>query len=82
MARNLRAWPGEIDLLVVWEERLVAVEVKTRMEADPVEGFTADKAARLRRTGSRLPRRPDRYDLIAVRLRPAGVEVRWTPGVC
>ena len=58
------------------------VEVKTRVGEDPVDGFTDGKAERLRRSGARASRRPDRYDLITVRLTPGGAEVRWLPGVC
>jgi len=81
-ARNLRLWPGEIDLLVTMGATLVAVEVKTRISADPVEELTDLKIERLRRSGDRMDRRPDRYDLVAVRLSPGGAEVRWLPGVC
>lgn len=82
LARNLRSWPGELDLLVELDGRLVVVEVKTRVAADAVEEFTAEKAARLRRSGARLPRPPDRYDLVTVRLTSDAAEVRWLPGVC
>ena len=82
VSRNLRLWPGEIDLLVDWQGALVAVEVKTRVGADPVEGLTDAKADALRRSGSRLEVRPRRYDLIAVRLDRSGAEVRWLPGAC
>ena len=82
MARNLRLWPGEIDLLVMMGGSLVAVEVKTRVGADPVEGFTELKAESVRRSGGRLTRRPQRYDLVTVRLFDDGAEVRWLPGVC
>jgi Holliday junction resolvase-like predicted endonuclease len=82
LARNLRPWPGEIDLLVSWADTLVAVEVKTRVGADAAEGFTDQKADRLRRAGMRLARTPDRYDLVAVGLTREGAEVRWIPGVC
>jgi Holliday junction resolvase-like predicted endonuclease len=82
LARNLRRWPGELDLVVELDRQLVAVEVKTRVGAEPVEEFTAEKAARLRRAGARLPRRPDRYDLVTVRLSADGADVRWLPGVC
>ena len=68
MARNVRLWPGEIDLLVEMDGDLVAVEVKTRSHADPVEELTDLKIERVRRSGDRLDRRPDRYDLVAVRL--------------
>jgi len=82
MARNLRLWPGEIDLLVTMGSSVVAVEVKTRVGADPVEEFTDLKAERVRRSGDRLARRPQRYDLVTVRLSSGGAEVRWLPGVC
>jgi Holliday junction resolvase-like predicted endonuclease len=75
-------WPGEIDLLVEMDGVLVAVEVKTRIGADPVEEFTDPKADAVRRSGGRMRRRPDRYDLVAVRLRGDGAEVRWLPDVC
>jgi len=81
-ARNLRLWPGEIDLLVAMAGKLVAVEVKTRVDADPVEAMTDLKAERLRRSGGRMARRPDRYDLVAVRLTARGAEIRWLPGIC
>ncbi|NIS35581.1 MAG: YraN family protein, partial [Gemmatimonadetes bacterium] len=61
---------------------VVLVEVKTRVGEDPAEGLTDEKAARLRRSGARLPRPPDRYDLVTVRLGEDGAEVRWLPGVC
>jgi len=80
--RNLRLWPGEIDLLVEVAGALVAVEVKTRVGADPVEEMTDLKAERLRRSGHRLSPRPDRYDLVAVRLTTGGAQVRWLPAIC
>lgn len=64
------------------DRRLVVVEVKTRVGADPAEEFTEEKAARLLRSGDRLPNRPDRYDLVAVRIGSRGAEVRWLPGIC
>ena len=81
-ARNLRLWPGEIDLLMDLDGSRVAVEVKTRIGADPVEELTDLKVERLRRSGDRMARRPDRYDLVTVRLTTDGAEVRWLPGVC
>ena len=81
VARNLRPWPGEIDLLVEMRGSLVAVEVKTRIAAEPAEGLTDLKSERVRRAGGRIYPRPDRYDLVTVRLGRDGVEVRWLPGV-
>jgi Holliday junction resolvase-like predicted endonuclease len=82
VVRNLRVGVDEIDLLVRFGSLLVAVEVKTRAGADPVEGFTPRKAARLRRAGNRLDPPPRRYDLITVETGEAGVGIRWIPGVC
>jgi len=82
VARNLRLWPGEIDLLVLFGRLLVVVEVKSRQREDPADEFTSEKAARLRRAGARLQPPPQRYDLVTVRFGAAGVDVRWLPGVC
>lgn len=82
LARNLRLWPGEIDLFVEVAGVLVAVEVKTRIGADPVEEMTDLKAERLRRSGLRMAPRPHRYDLVAVRLNTDGAQVRWLPAIC
>lgn len=82
IARNLRLWPGEIDLLIEMGGALVAVEVKTRVGADPIEGMTDLKAERLRRSGGRMSRHPDRYDLVTVWLTAGGAELRWLPGIC
>ena len=81
MGRNVRAGPGEIDLLARWGSTLVAVEVKTRLGRDPRESFTPDKARRVRATIGRLYPRPRRLDLVAVELSAAGAEIRWVPGV-
>jgi len=59
-ARNLRLWPGEIDLLIEMGGVRVAVEVKTRVWVDPAEEMTDLKAERLYRSGGRMPRRTDR----------------------
>ena len=82
MARNLKVGAGEIDLLVAFGRLLVAVEVKTRLNDDPIDEFTAQKALRFRRAGQGLRPRPVRYDLVTVCARGNGVEVRWLPGVC
>lgn len=80
VARNLRAHPGEIDLLVRFGHRLVVVEVKTRWRADPALAFTPEKAERVWRSALRLRPTPHRVDLVTVRVGPAGIEVRWLPG--
>jgi Holliday junction resolvase-like predicted endonuclease len=82
VARNLRLWPGEIDLLVLLGGRLVAVEVKSRWLDDPADEFTREKSARLQRFGARLRPAPHRYDLVTVRFGRRGADVRWIPGVC
>jgi putative endonuclease len=81
VARNVRAGPGEIDLLVQWGRELVAVEVKARVGADPRPSFTSEKARRVRDTMRLLSPRPHRLDLVAVEVGQAGVDVRWVPGV-
>lgn len=82
MARNVTVGSDEIDLLMAWGSLLVAVEVKTRLGADPAEAFTPVKAARFRRAGQGLEPKPGRYDLVTVCAGRGGVEVRWLPGVC
>ncbi len=60
---------------------LVAVEVKTRVGADPRGAYTSQKADRVWAAVGRLTPRPKRVDLIAVELTPAGADLRWIPGV-
>lgn len=81
VGRNVRAGRGEIDLLVRWDGKLVAVEVKTRQGGDPRTSFTRDKASKVRATMKRLKPRPQRLDLVAVEVGPAGADIRWLPGV-
>jgi Holliday junction resolvase-like predicted endonuclease len=80
VAVNLRVGRDEVDLVANHDGMRVAVEVKTRCGADPVEQFTVEQAARLRRAASSLG--AHRCDLVAVRVEPSGVEIRWLPGVC
>lgn len=61
--------------------RLVAVEVKTRVEEDPLVQLTERKRASMREAAFRLTPRPSRVDLVAVRLDPGGVTIRWLRGV-
>ena len=77
----MRAGRGEIDLLVRWARKLVAVEVKTRLGADPRPSFTAHKARIGRTAMGLLSPRPHRLDLVAVEVDGAGVDIRWIPGV-
>ncbi|MEM7204665.1 MAG: YraN family protein [Planctomycetota bacterium] len=86
-ARNLRTRLGEIDLLVRRRRLWVAVEVKTRsFDPAPEQAVDAKATARLRRALRALvptlrPRpRQLRIDVVAVRLRPEGPEVRHFEG--
>lgn len=81
IARNVRSGRGEIDLLVRLNSTLVAVEVKTRVGADPRGAYTAEKADRVWAALGRLTPRPQRVDLIAVALTADGADIRWIPGV-
>ena len=81
LGRNVRAGRGEIDLLVRLDSTLVAVEVKTRAGGDPRQADTAEKARNVAETAGRLTPSPRRVDLIAVAVGPAGVDIRWIPGV-
>jgi Holliday junction resolvase-like predicted endonuclease len=81
VGRNVRAGRGEIDLLVRWQGKLVAVEVKTRLGSDPRPSFTRDKARRVRATMRLLSPRPQRLDLVTVEAGQAGAGIRWVPGV-
>lgn len=76
----MRAGRDEVDLLVVHRGVLVAVEVKARHGAPPIEQFTDEQAVRLRRAAAALG--AARCDLITVRAGRRGVEIRWLPGVC
>jgi Holliday junction resolvase-like predicted endonuclease len=78
--RNRRLGFDEIDLLVEHEGRLVAVEVKTRVDADPIEQFTGEQADRLRRAATAAG--ASRCDLVTVLVGSGGIEVRWILGVC
>lgn len=82
MARNVRVGRGEIDLVVAFGEREVAVEVKTIQTGgldDPAYAFTHLKAEQVRRLANRLG--IPRVDLVTVSLSPAGVDIRWIPEI-
>ena len=79
--RNASVGRGEIDLVVRWPDAVVAVEVKTRVDADPSHAYTADKSRSLREAVRGIRPRPGRLDLVLVRLGRHTVDLRWIPGV-
>ncbi len=83
LARNVRAGRGEIDLVVRIGGEVAAVEVKTSSggPVDPLESFTAEKEARVRRAAAALDPPVHRLDLVTVVIGPAGVAFRWVPSV-
>ena len=81
MARNLACPRGEIDLLVLVDGSLVAVEVKTRIGGDPADQFTVAKQRAMQEAAGSLDPRPDRVDLVTVRFDRSGATVRWIRSV-
>ena len=79
LARNLRAGHGEVDLLVAFGPVVAAVEVKSRIGAEPEVSYA--KAHRLAATLSRLNPRPQRLDVVTVLFERDGVWVRWVQDV-
>lgn len=61
--------------------RVVAVEVKARIGADPLTQLTEVKRRRMREAAMRLEPRPDRIDVVAVRVGADGAVVRWLQAV-
>lgn len=80
ITRNHRIGRDEIDLLGHDAGVGVAVEVKARVGADPIEQFTDQQAVRLRRAAAAAG--ASRCDLVTVLFTGAGIEVRWLIGVC
>lgn len=73
---------GEIDIVIVLGGQRIAVEVKTVQTGgldDPAYAFTASKAAQVRLLANRLG--IPRVDLVAVTIRPSGIDIRWVPQV-
>jgi len=60
---------------------VVAVEVKTRLGEDPADQVTVEKRRRMREAADGLDPRPERIDLVTVRLDDPGITVRWIRGV-
>ncbi len=83
LARNVSVGRDEIDLLVRIGGELAAVEVKAGRDGpvDPLESFTAEKEARVRRAAAALVPPVYRVDLVTVVIGRDGVEFRWVPGV-
>ena len=81
-ARNVVVGRGEIDLVVSFAGRPVAVEVKTsRIDSvgEPVYRFDTAKRRQVRRLGREHG--AARVDYVGVRVGPAGAVVRWLPNV-
>jgi Holliday junction resolvase-like predicted endonuclease len=81
---NVRVGRGEIDILVEDRGRRVAVEVKTAVidtaeRGDALDAFDDAKAAQVCSLARIIGAR--RVDLVAVGLRPDGVQIRWVPDV-
>ena len=76
LERNYRCKIGEIDIIALYEEYLIFVEVKTRapgkMEVDPLLSMTAAKINRLRKLGeyyrvvNRLEALQPRFDFVGI----------------
>ncbi|MEX1207421.1 MAG: YraN family protein [Acidimicrobiia bacterium] len=81
IASNVRSGRGEIDLLVRVDGRVVAVEVKTRVNVDPLTQMTELKHDRLRRAAHHANPRPTRIDVIAVMFDTTGATIRWVRGI-
>lgn len=63
------------------DDRLVAVEVKTRVGHDPIVQLTAGKRRRMVVAARSLRPRPSRIDAVTVCLSPRGATVRWLKGI-
>lgn len=83
IARNYRCRGGEIDLVAIHRGSVVFVEVRTRAAGalvDPLETVDEGKrrrivtAARHYVARHRLHEQPQRFDVVAVRVTPAGMQ--------
>ncbi len=87
VARNLSVGRGEIDLLVRFGGRHVAVEVKTvgrwAVADSPIERMSAAKLAQVRRLANCLSPRYGSVgvDFVGVAVAEAGVVVNWRRNV-
>jgi Holliday junction resolvase-like predicted endonuclease len=80
VARNVRSGRGEVDLLVIVDGQLVAVEVKTRADHDPVVQLTPSKRRRMVAAARMLDPRPSRIDVVTVLMGADGATIRWLKG--
>ena len=72
---------GEIDLLMRHDGFPVAVEVKSRVAAEPLGEFTAEKRDAVAAAARRLRPPVRRIDLVTVRFGRSGALIRWLRGV-
>lgn len=80
--RNRRVGRDELDLVVRWPDRSWSVaEVKTRINAEPIEAFDDLKATRIRRAAAKLRPPVARIDFCGVRVMADGIEVHWVPRI-
>jgi putative endonuclease len=76
VGRNRRVGRGEIDLVGTCGTARFLVEVRTvRGEARVEERFPHSKLGQLRALGAAVG--IHRVDLVAVAIRPSGIEIRW-----
>ena len=87
LGRNVRVGRGELDLVVRFGDRTVAVEVKTVGGSAVADGAIAridgTKLRQVRRLANHLAPRagPVRVDFVGVRTTADGVTVDWRKGV-
>ncbi len=80
--RNRRVGRDELDLIVRWPDRSwTVVEVKTRINAEPIEAFDDLKAAKVKRAAANLKPPVARIDFLGVRVMEDGIEIHWVPRI-
>ena len=78
VARNVASAVGEIDLIAIHDEEVVAVEVRSARREDPgADLMSSEKARQVRRVAASLDPPIFRIDLVTVLMGEAGVRVRW-----
>lgn len=87
LERNYRVWEGEIDVVAVFDDEIIFVEVKTRSSdrfGPPEESLIQKKKIRLYRAGCRfleaqgMMDKAFRFDMIAIECSPAREINRFT----